>query len=94
MTDEEWLKKYHQIINPITGTNFFHDSGHELAFVKAVNPRHVWTEIDDGRPMTVAGLHFVNRNGYSITLEPWESEDEWSQDPDYPHGGEDVDDES
>jgi hypothetical protein len=58
----------------------FETYGEEVDFVKAQDPKHIWTEVDgDEGTYIVAGWHFVNRIHYYITENPWE--DEWTEIP-------------
>ena len=58
----------------------FETYGSELKHVykigKKTEWRNVWTIIDgdSGDLYTIAGFHFVNRIGYLITEDPWESD--------------------
>ena len=86
----EWLEKYKPVTNHI-GTHgayenkMFETFGAELDFVFLKNqqtPENVWTllEGDEGQYF-VAGFHVVNRVGYFITENPWETgTEEYSND--------------
>jgi hypothetical protein len=53
----------------------FETYGEEVEFVKAQDPKHIWTEVDgDSGTYIVAGWHFVNRINYYVTEHPWEDE--------------------
>jgi len=53
----------------------FETYGEEVEFVKAQDPKHIWTEVDgDSGTYIVAGWHFVNRINYYVTEQPWEDE--------------------
>lgn len=46
----------------------FETYGDELAFVRAQNPRAIWTMVDgDEGCVLVSGMHFVNRIGYLVS---------------------------
>lgn len=56
----------------------FETYGEELEFVKAQDPRYIWTYLQgDMSDLVVAGYHFVNRIGYHISEVPWENEDDY-----------------
>jgi hypothetical protein len=44
----------------------------EIQFVRAQDPRTVWTLVDDdsGGTTLISGLHFVNRIGYLVSTVP------------------------
>lgn len=76
---DDFLEKYTPLNNHFCKTaahdgTMFETFGHELDFVRACDPQHVWTLIDnnDGWYGISAGLHSVNRIGYIITEEPWD----------------------
>ncbi len=50
----------------------FETYGAELDFVRAQDPRTVWTLIDEGDLCLVSGYHFVNRIGFLISTKPVE----------------------
>ncbi|MFA5952476.1 MAG: hypothetical protein WC807_19590 [Hyphomicrobium sp.] len=54
----------------------FETFGTELAFVRAQDPRSIWTVLTDdgGELAVVSGYHFVNRLGYLITTVPVEED--------------------
>jgi hypothetical protein len=53
----------------------FETYGEEVEFVKAQDPKHIWTEVDgDEGSYIISGWHFVNRIHYYITENPWEDE--------------------
>ena len=58
------------------GSMAFETYDEDFDFVKTQNPNHVWTLVDgdSGDPVVIAGLHFVNRVHYIITIKPWEDE--------------------
>lgn len=56
----------------------FETYGEELEFVKAQDPKYIWTYLQgDMSDLICAGYHFVNRIGYHISEVPWEDEDEY-----------------
>jgi len=83
MTDEEWTEAYKPIKNHLDdnascGGEMFETYGEELNFVKLMaelNPTRVWTYADDdnGNPFIQSGYHLVNRIGYFITDNPFDS---------------------
>lgn len=55
----------------------FETFGDELKFVRRQNPKTIWTLVeDDGLIWLSAGFHLVNRLGYFVTLQEWQSKDE------------------
>lgn len=82
MTYDDFLEKYTPIKNHICKTApldgcMFETIREEYEFVKNQDPKNVWTLIDcDGWYGIAAGFHFINRLGYVITEEPWESVEE------------------
>ena len=76
-TYEAWEQTFKPIKNKITNGNDIHFEtyGEEYEFVKAQDPKTIWTEVDgDSGTYIVAGWHFVNRIHYYITENPWEDE--------------------
>jgi len=78
---DEWEKKYKPIKNHFRNDpdeTMFETYGEEWEFVKAQDPRYVWTNIQgDYSDLIVAGRAFVNRLHYYITEIPWENEDDY-----------------
>jgi hypothetical protein len=78
----EWFDKYKPINNHLD--KYAHDEsymfetyGPELEFVQATQPEKVWTLIEgDCSTLILAGYHYVNRLGYYVCEEPWETGDE------------------
>ena len=74
----DWEAKYKPIKNHITGENDdkFETYGEELEFVRAQDPRAIWTLVDgdDGNLYIVDGYHLVNRVNYFVTNLPFEGE--------------------
>ena len=77
---DAWEAKYKPIKNHIAGDydgdDKFETYGEELEFVRAQDPRAIWTLVDgdDGNLYIVNGYHFVNRINYFVTLVPFEGE--------------------
>lgn len=81
-TFEWWLEEYKPITNHIDSNASFQDEdgngimfetfGEELEFVKAQDPRCIWTygDGDDGGGYIWNGYHYINRIGYFITEVP------------------------
>lgn len=81
LDEDQWERHYRPIANhldtnaPYNGW-MFETFGEEELFIRSYDPTHVWTYLDgDGGLYIVAGRHFVNRLGYFITENPWESEE-------------------
>jgi hypothetical protein len=77
-----WENKFKPIKNhfrdPQHNEIMFETYGEELEFVKAQDPRYVWTNIQgDYSDLIVAGFAYVNRLHYYITEIPWENEDDY-----------------
>jgi hypothetical protein len=78
----EWEAKFKPIKNHFRDPQHeeiaFETYGEEYEFVKAQDPRYVWTNIQgDYSDLIVAGWAFVNRLQYYITEVPWENEDDY-----------------
>jgi hypothetical protein len=78
----EWEKKFKPIKNQFRDPQHeeiaFETYGEEWEFVKAQDPRYVWTNIQgDMSDLIVAGFAFVNRLQYYITEIPWDNEDDY-----------------
>jgi hypothetical protein len=80
---DAWEAKYKPIKNQFTQKqegefveDKFETYGEELEFVRAQDPRCVWTLVDgdDGNLYIVDGYHFVNRVNYFVTEVPFEGE--------------------
>lgn len=80
----QWEKKYKPIANTIdSGASWTNDEGVGLLFetfgaeedfVRQQPDNNVWTWVDgDGGTFIVTGMAFVNRIGYFVTTEPWET---------------------
>jgi hypothetical protein len=78
----KWEEKFKPIKNhfrdPQHEEIIFETYGEEWEFIKAQDPRHVWTNIQgDMSDLVVAGVAFVNRLHYYVTEVPWENEDDY-----------------
>ena len=69
------------IKNRFNGEELFPDDkfetyGAELEFVRAQDPRNIWTLVDgdDGNLYIVSGYHLVNRINYFVTEVPYEGD--------------------
>ena len=73
---DTWEEKYKPLTNHFDGGDKFETYGEELEFVRAQDPRCVWTLVDgdDGNLYIVDGYHFVNRINYFVTEVPFEGE--------------------
>lgn len=76
---EAWEQKYRPMKNHIIDDGFwendkFETYGAELEFVRAQDPRNIWTLVDgdDGNLYIVDGYHLVNRINYFVTEVPYE----------------------
>jgi hypothetical protein len=71
---DAWEAKYKPVTNQFDGTDKFETYGEELDFVRAQDPRCIWTLVDgdDGNLYIVDGYHLVNRLNYFITEVPFE----------------------
>lgn len=93
MTVEEWIEKYKPINNHLDDNASWQDANgngsmfetyeKELIHVQEVNaiyPNKVWTYCDSeftSGTVVVAGYRLVNRIGYFITEEPWQTGEEF-----------------
>ena len=83
MTEDEFDAQYPLItnhINPNASWAFgdgpgclFETYGEELDFVRAQDPRTIWTLVDgdDDNQYVISGYHFVNRIGYLVSTIPF-----------------------
>lgn len=77
---DQWDKKYKPITNtlgdnPSWGGVMFETYGDEQELVRRTKNEYVWTYIDgDKGTVLITGYHIVNRIGYFICENPWESE--------------------
>ena len=80
----QWEKKYKPIANTIdSGASWTNDEGVGLLFetygaeedfVRQQPAYNVWTWVDgDEGTFIITGMAFVNRIGYFVTTEPWET---------------------
>jgi hypothetical protein len=82
LTIDDFEQKYHPVKNPFRDTwTFdgcqFETYGEDIEYVRSFEDKQkIWTVIDnnDGWFGVVAGYHYINRIGYLITEEKWESE--------------------
>lgn len=87
MNYEEFVDKYKPIKNTFTEGSAFDDTmfetyGNEYEFIKNLidegQGQKIWTYVCEGdSEVIVAGWHFVNRMGYFVTEELWETDDEF-----------------
>ena len=74
-------EKYKPIKNHLSSDPdevMFETYGEELEFVKAQDPKYIWTYLQgDECDLICAGYHFVNRIGYHISSIPWENENDY-----------------
>tara|TARA_R110000782_G_scaffold41292_1_gene94821 strand:+ start:52 stop:462 length:411 start_codon:yes stop_codon:yes gene_type:complete len=79
LSHDAWVEKYKPIKNtitkyPDTSADFdqFETYGEELEFVKAQDPRNIWTYLDgDSSSLLVQGFSYVNRISYYICEVPF-----------------------
>ena len=83
MTEDEFDDTYPLVANhidpnaswsPANGPGcLFETYGEELDFVRAQNPRTIWTLVDgdDDNQHVISGYHLVNRIGYLISTVPF-----------------------
>ena len=77
----EWENKYKPIKNHLVNDpdqELFETYGEEVEYVDSVEPNRVWTYVQGDSSMIItAGFVYINRIGYYITENPWESLDEY-----------------
>ena len=78
----QWEAKFKPIKNHFRNPQHeeiaFETYGEEYEFVKAQDPKYVWTNIQgDYSDLIVAGFAYVNRLQYYISSVPWENEDDY-----------------
>ena len=85
MNWEQFEEKYKPIKNPFLEDTpysgyFFETYGKELEFLKTKNELQIWTLIsgDYETDWIIPGYHFVDRQGYFITTNPWNKEEEFT----------------
>ncbi len=83
ITEDDFDKQYPLVTNHIDPNAswafddgpgcLFETYGEELDFVRAQNPRNIWTLVDgdDGNQYVISGYHLVNRIGYLISKIPF-----------------------
>ena len=78
----DWEEKYKPVKNHLdkygNGESLmFETYGAEQEYVQSVDEKRVWTWVDgDCSSLILAGYHYVNRLGYYVTEEPWETGNE------------------
>ena len=82
-TEREFYSKYHPIKNPIDNNAsmdgyMVETYGPELEYIKSLPNERVFTIIDnnEGWYGLVAGYHWINRMGFIVIEEQWESSEE------------------
>ena len=81
MTFTQFEEKYKPVINhldkyagPNNVTRMFETYGPEVEYVQSRHEKYVWTWVDgDCSSLLLAGYHYVNRLGYYVCEEPWET---------------------
>lgn len=84
MTFTQWEEKYKPVVNhldkyagPNNVSRMFETYGAEQEYVQSVDEKRIWTWVDgDCSSLIIAGYHYVNRLGYYVTEEPWETGNE------------------
>lgn len=81
ITLDEFIEKYEPIDNPYQKEapfegKMFETYGKELEEVENYGDKYIWTVIDGDyeTEWIIPGFHRVNREGYFITLVPWEDD--------------------
>lgn len=76
-----FVDKYKPIKNKFSkdpNETMFETYGEEVEFVKAQDPKYIWTYLQgDMSDLVCAGYHYVNRLAYYISEVPWENEDDY-----------------
>lgn len=82
LTTDQWEAKYKPITNHLSADAswnglMFETYDAEFDFVREQPDNRVWTWVDgeDGTYL-ITGIAFVNRIGYFVTTEPWETNEE------------------
>lgn len=78
---DAWAEKYKPKKNHFRsdGEYAFETYGDEVAYIKSLDPKYVWTWIDgDMSSLLIAGVAFVNRLSYYVCEVPWTDEDEYA----------------
>jgi hypothetical protein len=77
---DDWTVKYKPIKNHLDDNasgdgDMFETFGPEVEFVRAQDPRCIWTLVDCGDALYIInGYHFVNRLNYFVTEVPFDGE--------------------
>jgi hypothetical protein len=77
MTFDQWVAEYQPIKNPIDPNSsydgcLFETYGPEWDFVRQQPLLKIWTLIETDEQMVIcSGIHFVDRLGYFVTLNPF-----------------------
>lgn len=84
LDDDEFVERFRPVPNHLDlhsgfdlgqGGCLFAPTGQSMQFVRAQNPRTVWTLVEeDGCLFIESGLHIVNRLGYLVTAQPIEDD--------------------
>lgn len=80
MTYQQWQERYKPLKNVVTedapfGGFMYESVGEEHENIYDTNHKKVWTLIEEeGKLLVVPGYQFVNKVGYFITEESWETE--------------------
>lgn len=73
-TFEELYKPKSNHISPY-GNKHYETYGEEYEYIKTLDPRYVWTEVQgDMSMLLVTGVAFVNRLSYTVCEKPWTDE--------------------
>jgi hypothetical protein len=83
--EDAFIERFRPIVNHINpnasfdfgyGGCIFETYGEEYEFVRAQNPRRIWTLIEaDGVLYAESGVHFVNRLGYFVSETPFQTDE-------------------
>ena len=81
---DQWFEKFKPIKNhldkyagPNNVSRMFETYGPEVKYVQSRHEKYVWTWVDgDACSLLLAGYHYVNRLGYYVCEEPWETGNE------------------
>ena len=73
---DAWATKFKPRPNHFkTDELMFETYGEEVDYVRAIDPKYVWTYVDgDMCSLLVAGYAYVNRIGYYVCEIPWEND--------------------
>jgi len=84
ITFTQFEEKYKPVVNhldkyagPNNVSRMFETYGPEVKYVQSRHEKYVWTWVDgDACSLLLAGYHYVNRLGYYVCEEPWETGNE------------------